>query len=136
MIKRTLFAFGMLLLFALFLVPSSRAFAASPPQVVTPFSNFTETCTHIAITGSGIMTASCKKANGQWNTTALDLNTGVGNNNGTLVTGDSDFKASCRNIGGTSILTASCRRRNGTYNRTALDMNPYINNSNGSLTWG
>jgi len=135
MMKRTLFAFGMLLLLALFLFPSSHAFAASS-QAVKPFSNFTQTCTGIAITGSGIMTASCKKANGQWNATALDLNSGVGNNNGTLVRGDSDFKATCRNIGGNSVLRASCKRRNGTYNSTALDMNPYINNSNRSFTWG
>lgn len=135
MIKRTLFACGMLLLFALFLFPSSRAFAASH-QMNMPLSNFTATCTGISITGSGIMTASCRKANGQSNTTALDLNTHVGNNNGTLVAGDSNFKASCRNIGGTSILRASCRRGDGTYNSTALDMNPYINNSNGSLVWG
>jgi hypothetical protein len=135
MMKRTLFAVGMLLLLALFLFPSSHAFAASQ-QVNMPLSNFTATCTGIHITGSGIMTASCKKRNGQWNTSALDLNTHVGNNNGTLVAGDSDFKASCRNIGGTNVLRASCRRRNGTYNSTALDMNPYINNSNGSLTWG
>jgi hypothetical protein len=135
MMKRTFLAIGMLLLLALFLFPSSRTDAASS-QAARPLSNFTATCTGIHITGSGIMTASCKKRNGQWNATALDLNTGVGNNNGTLVRGDTDFKATCRNIGGTSILSASCKRRNGTYNRTALDMNPYINNSNGSLTWG
>jgi len=132
--KRALFAIGALLLLALFLFPAARADAASR-HVMLPDGNFTATCSHISITGGGIMTASCKMRNGQPHATALDLNPHVGNNNGTLVTGDSNFKASCRNIGGNNVLTASCRRRNGTFNFTGIDLNPFIDNTNGSLVW-
>lgn len=132
--KRTLLAVGVLLLLALFLLPSPRASAAS--RQVKPFNNFTASCSGISVSGSGILTATCRMRNGQPHFTALDLNPHVGNNNGTLVADGSNFVASCSNIGGTSILTASCRRRDGTLNNTALDLNANVDNTNGTLVWG
>lgn len=136
MMKRTLFALGGLLLLMLVLLPTSQAFAASSRAHILPASNFVASCSNIRVTGSGVLTASCRMANGTPHATALDLNPFVGNNNGSLVAGGSNFVASCSGIGGGSVMVADCRMRNGTPNFTALDLNPFVNNSNGVLQWG
>ena len=135
MMRRTLFALGAIFLLALFLFPTSQAFAASSKAQI-PDSNFVASCSNIRVTGSGVLTASCRMGNGTPHATALDLNSFVSNNNGTLVAGGSNFVASCSSIGGGSVLVADCRMRNGTPNFTALDLNPFVNNSNGVLQWG
>lgn len=135
MMRRTLFALGALLLLALFLFPTSQTFAASSNTHI-PASNFVASCSNILVTGSGVLTASCRMGNGTPHATALDLNPFISNDNGSLVAGGSNFVASCSEIGGGSVLFADCRMRNGTLNFTALDLNPHVNNSNGVLQWG
>ena len=135
MMRRTLFALGAILLLALFLFPTSQAFAASS-KTQLPASNFVASCSNILVTGSGVLTASCRMRNGTSRATALDLNPFIGNNNGSLDPSGSNFVASCSRIGGTSVLVADCRMRNGTLNFTALDLNPFVDNSNGALQWG
>lgn len=134
MMRRTLFALGALLLLALFLFPTSQAFAASS-ETHMPALNFSGSCSNIHITSSGVLNANCRMNNGTLHATALDLNPDVGNMNGTLVINGSNFVASCSGIGGGTILTASCRMANGTPHSTSLNLNDAIDNNNGTLVW-
>jgi hypothetical protein len=137
MIKRTLFAAcGILLLLALFLFPSSHAYAATS-QVKMPSMDFGTSCKNSSITAGGVLHSTCKTKNGVWHPTQLDLNGGVGNSNGALVFNDNGFLSTCINIGGNTTLHANCLTRSGQYAPTShLDLNGDVNNFNGSLGWG
>lgn len=114
------------------------------PSVALAASNFQNTCSSIAFAynaaGGPTITASCLRANGTPNMTALLLS-GIGNSNGNLVgiNGPSTFQQSCGNITVTVVntstvtLNAYCRTAGGASNPTSYPLNG-ISNSNGNLT--
>ncbi len=114
------------------------------PTVALAASNFQNSCSNIAFAynaaGGPTITASCLRANGTPNMTALLLS-GIGNSNGALVStsGPATFQQSCGNITVTVVntstvtLNAFCRTAGGASNPTSYPLNG-ISNSNGNLT--
>lgn len=131
--KRTLFALGMLLLLALFLFPSPRASAAS--HSITPNINFGDSCGSISVDSRGVLHAVCKRRDGSLNSTSLGLDQHVGNINGTLTPNSSHFTETCIDVGGNITLSARCRTRNGSFESSTLNLNNFVDNTNGFLVW-
>lgn len=78
--------------------------------------------------------ASCLDSNGGSHNSSLNLNPLIGNHEGTLVWGSSNFAASCNNISlsGTT-LHADCMDSNGKCHHSTLDLNNYVSNIEGTL---
>jgi hypothetical protein len=69
-------------------------------------------------------------------TTSLNLDNGIGNKDGFLIWGGTNFSRTCKNIklSSKAILQADCIRANGvTSLTTELNLDDRINNSNGVL---
>ncbi len=135
MIKRILLAFGLLLMFALFLFPSSHASAAAAPQTIRPFANFAASCSNFSVDQFGVFRAVCRRKNGDPNPTSFGLDGVIGNNDGMLVDGN-HFTETCVNIGLSGFnLTADCRTKDGIFVGASFNLNLHLGNSNGVLVW-
>ncbi|HZR44252.1 MAG TPA: CVNH domain-containing protein [Ktedonobacteraceae bacterium] len=135
MIKRILFAFVGLLMVALFLFPSSNAFAASS-QVTVPQNHFGDTCSHESINKQGVLSAWCTRKNGTTNKNAvLGLDAFIGDVNGFLTSNKSFFVENCPSFHLSGItLVASCRTAGHTVSSTC-NLNENVDNNNGALRW-
>lgn len=79
--------------------------------------------------------ASCKDSQGNSHNSSLNLNTYIGNSEGSLVWGASNFAASSSNISlsGTT-LHADCKDSSGKSHHSSLNLNSYISNIEGKLS--
>ncbi len=99
-------------------------------------SSFQRTCRSIGVTGATLH-ATCRRINGSWNRTAIQIR-GIENINGSLrVTGGgaSSYQLTCRNIGANGdVLFATCRRVDGAWQPTSIHI-PDIANIDGVLRY-
>lgn len=99
-------------------------------------SSFQLTCREIGVSGATLH-ATCRRMNGSWNRTAIQIR-GIENINGNLrVTGavPSSYQLTCRNIGANGdVLFATCRRVDGAWQPTSLRI-PDIANIDGVLRY-
>ena len=97
--------------------------------------NFSQTCNSLRYS-NGALFASCRKRNGSYSLTVINLNAIISNRNGSLVWDaiNGKYLNTCRNnrFGGTT-LGASCAKPNGTYLLTSIDLNERIANIDGRL---
>lgn len=118
----TAICFSLFLAFAF--VPAAPAFAG----------NFSQTCSDATISGS-TLSASCRSRNGSYNSTSINLDSQIGNINGTLERGDHDFSQTCRGIelfnGGT--MKGECKTRDQRWVSTSLNLDGFIDNTDGVL---
>lgn len=82
--------------------------------------------------------ATCRRVDGSWNETKIDLDRHIGNDNGVLVWGGENFLSSCQNvtIQNGHKLKCEARRINGTWNHTEINLDDKLGNNNGDLTFG
>ncbi len=114
--------------------------------------SFQKSCRDVAMTSSGILTATCQSSSGNWQRTSLAPGNcngyRAGNNNGQLVCESQaivsnrwqgSFKNSCRDsaMDASGSLTAMCQASNGTWRSSSLaahQCNSYrAGNNNGQL---
>ena len=99
-------------------------------------SSFQRTCVDIGVRGAALF-ATCRRIDGSWHRTSLEID-GVENINGSLrVTGvsPSSFQLTCRNIGiNGDVLFATCRRIDGGWQPTSIHL-PDVENIDGDLRY-
>ena len=81
------------------------------------------------------LTATCKQADGVKKSASLNLDSGIGNEDGSFKVGGVNFSLTAANVvlDGTT-LKASLQKANGEYNDgQELDLNSCITNENGTL---
>jgi hypothetical protein len=113
----------------------SLCVAFSSAQADTP-SSFQKSCTNITVSRATLQ-AQCRKIDGTWNSTSIEI-TGIENINGVLkVTGasPSSYQKTCRDIGiNGDVLMATCQKVDGSWQGTSLEV-PGIANINGVLKY-
>ena len=118
----TAICFSLFLAFAF--VPAAPAFAG----------NFSQTCYDAAISGS-TLSANCQRRNGSYHDTSIDLDSLIGNGNGTLREGEQNFSQTCRGMqlinGG--IMDGECKTRDQQWVSTSLNLDGFIGNIDGFL---
>jgi hypothetical protein len=96
--------------------------------------SFSHSSNNISVDSSGYLTASCRRIDGSWNDSSINLNNYIGNIDGHLTWGESNFAQTSQNIsvsGGT--LYASCQRMDGSWNDSSLNLDNYVTNNDGNL---
>ncbi|KAB5589445.1 hypothetical protein CTheo_7113 [Ceratobasidium theobromae] len=99
-------------------------------------NNFGTTCNSITMTSNNVLRASCRKVNGSYSTSTLDLNRCVVNNSGNLgCQSNGNYAYSCNYCGlvGSGSTTMSCQCSPGGH-YTTLNLNNCVGNNDGSLT--
>ena len=100
--------------------------------------NFSNSCGSIRINrGSTTLRAVCRRKNGTQINTSLNLNPFIGNVNGKLTWGSSNFALTCGpvNLINLSFISTQCRAKNGNLVTTTLNLNEKIANDDGRLTY-
>jgi hypothetical protein len=109
--------------------------ASSSAQAEAP-SSFQKSCTNITVSGATLQ-ANCRKVDGTWDSTSIEI-MGIENINGVLkVTGasPSSYQKTCRDIGiNGDVLMATCQKVDGSWQGTSLEV-PGIANINGVLKY-
>ena len=97
-------------------------------------------CTDIRIDGS-ILSANCRRPGGSYEPSSLDLNSCVGNKNGIITWGSSDFYYTAREVrlgwyDGRPQLLAQLRNNHGYWGPDVdLELDQRIENKNGKLVY-
>lgn len=83
----------------------------------------------------GHLHSTCRRINGDWNESVINLDHYIGNNNGELEWGGQNFSQSCQNI---TIhdghkLKCEARRIDGSWNHTSINLDERIGNNDGNL---
>jgi hypothetical protein len=95
--------------------------------------NFSQTCGDIEFNDS-ILTANCRKMNGSYNLSSIDVNPYIENVDGQLKWQPSNFIATCNTkiISG-PFLEADCKTRDQRFVSTEIDLDEHIANIDGTL---
>ena len=114
------------------------AFAVSFHALISDawaLGDFSQTCRNVSISGS-TLSASCEKANGGYQDTKIDLNSNIGNVDGSLSWSDQNFIKTCRNtsVSG-STLQGECKKRDQSWTNASINLDTHIANINGSLQY-
>lgn len=97
--------------------------------------SFSLSSSNISIS-NGTLHASCRRVDGSYNQSSLNLNEKIGNIDGELKYGYGDFSHSSNNISVSgNTLHASCRAINGLYKNSSLNLDHHVTNINGDLRW-
>ena len=110
-------------------------FAASGVRAQSP-SSFQNSCSNITISGTTLR-ASCRRIDGTYDSTSIQIN-GIEKKNGSLqVTGasPSSYQKTCRDIGvNGDVLAATCKKIDGSWQLSSVQV-PGIANINGVLKY-
>ena len=114
------------------------AFAVSFNALISDawaLGDFSQTCRNVSISGS-TLSASCEKADGGYQDTKIDLNSNIGNVDGSLSWSDQNFIKTCRNtsVSG-STLQGECKKRDQSWTNASINLDTHIANINGSLQY-
>ena len=79
--------------------------------------------------------STCKRKDGSWKDSSINLNNYITNDNGRLLFGGINFSLSCTNISILSghILVCQARAVDGSWHENSLDLNLRIGNNDGNL---
>nr|3LHC_A Chain A, Cyanovirin-N [Nostoc ellipsosporum] len=96
---------------------------------------FSQTCYNSAIQGS-VLTSTCERTNGGYNTSSIDLNSVIAAVDGSLKW-PSNFIEACRNtqLAGSSELAAECKTAAGQFVSTKINLDDHIANIDGTLKY-
>lgn len=105
-------------------------------------ANFSKTCKQITLQGS-TLSANCAVPNPRdpgnpfYRSTSLNLDSGIGNNDGVLIWRGTNFSQTCKNISLSSgvLLTADCTRAGVMSITSTLNLDDRINNTQGTLSF-
>ena len=104
--------------------------------------DFSQSCADIKLDGSSL-SAECRKINGAYENTTINLDDYIGNLDGTLSWGDHLFSRTCKDIylgqllsNREYVINASCEKRDGyTYEATEINLDDHIANIDGALKY-
>lgn len=121
-----------ILICAIYLSPFS--FNLSIKKSSTKGVTIATSCSSFQLSGT-ILSASCRRNDGTYSQTSIDLNNKISNRNGNLVIGEGNFYSSCDSLSLSSNLnfTARCKNVNSQYLSTSINLNDYYTNENGVL---
>ena len=96
--------------------------------------NFSLSCQLTKLTGS-TLSSKCRKINGQWMNTSVDLGSCITNDNGALKARPSGYQNSSRKcrIHNANTLTCESKNMKGKWKQASINLNTLIGNKNGSL---
>jgi hypothetical protein len=97
---------------------------------------FSKTCKDIRVSGSKL-SASCKKVNGTYNETSIDLNPYIENVDGKLKWQPKNFIVTCKDtaVSDGNKLKAECKTRKQEFVPTAINLDDHIANIDGNLRY-
>jgi len=112
------------------------AFHISRSSTAPSGGNFSQSCNNSSIQGSTLY-STCRRINGSYNDTSINLNSVIENIDGSLKWQPSNFIGSCRytSLTRSSIMTAQCRTRSQRYVNTSINLDDHIANINGVLKY-
>lgn len=98
--------------------------------------SFTQTSTHVAVNEQGHLSAHCQRSDGTVNASVLDLNTLVGNQEGVLTWGGSNFSQTSTHVAvnAEGHLSAHCQTSAGEVVPSVLNLNSWVSNNEGNLS--
>lgn len=108
----------------------------SPVGARADEGDFAASCRRLTVYGADL-SASCRRVDGSWTWSWIDLSRYVANDDGELVEReDGRFDESCDDVwvSDDGVLEAQCRDRDGDSKFTAIDLNGFIANYDGTLT--
>ncbi len=99
--------------------------------------NFAASCNSLSLSGSAL-SARCYNIAGQLESTSLDLNTCITNNDGIAAfQANGGYNASCQSCAlSGSVMSCKCYDIYGQLRPTSIDVNNHVSNCNGALTCG
>ncbi|MEM7592834.1 MAG: CVNH domain-containing protein [Cyanobacteria bacterium P01_A01_bin.83] len=117
--------------FSLFL---AIGFFSSAPALA--LGDFSQTCDDVSIGGS-TLSADCRRRNGSYNSTSINLNPDIENVNGSLKWQPSNFIETCRNtaLAGGGTMEAECKTRDQRWVSTRINLDDHIANIDGNLKY-
>lgn len=94
---------------------------------------FGNSSSNIYLSGTTLY-ATCKDSQGNDHQSSMNLNNYIGNIEGALTWGQSNFAASSSNISlSGTVLSATCQDSNGGSHHSSINLNQYIMNNEGQL---
>ena len=96
--------------------------------------SFSKTSRNITLEKAHLLKAECQKTNGEWVSSSLDLDTGIGNNEGHFDISGKNYSHSAGNVllSGT-MLSADLKRTNGGSLHDSIDLDTVVANFEGVL---
>ena len=95
---------------------------------------FTNSSSNIYLSGTTLY-ATCQDYDGNEHTSSINLNNYIGNIEGTLTWGESNFAGSSSNFSlSGAVLSAECSDSDGNTHHSSINLNNYISNQEGALT--
>lgn len=100
--------------------------------------SFTISSHKIAISPDSILSAQCRRCNGEWQESSIRLNDFLGNEDGSFLLGDRDFSKTAKDIkveqsNDSSVLHANLRKRDWSWQEATIDLDTFITNKDGEL---
>lgn len=99
--------------------------------------NFQASCSSWSLSrDSHYLVGKCSAVDGSKHDAAVDLNSCIGNREGSLQAGGTGYSFSCRNCAvgcGATTLSCACFTSAGAQVNTTLNLATYVGNSNGAL---
>ena len=98
--------------------------------------SFSKTSRNITFERTFLLKAQCQKTSGEWVDASLDLDTGIGNNEGHFDTSSTDYSRSAGNVklSGT-VLSADLGRTSGGPLHDSIDLDTIVANFEGVLAF-
>lgn len=98
--------------------------------------DFSKSCYNSEVKDS-VLYSNCRRINGSYNNTKIDLNPFIENVDGVLKWQPRNFIQTCRNtaLSGSSVMVAQCKKRNQVWNDTSIDLDDRIANIDGNLQY-
>ena len=98
--------------------------------------SFSTTSRSIKLSGSTTLLAECKKTDGTWVPSSLNLDTGIGNTEGSFDTSSKDYSLSANNVKLTgTTLSANLKTTGGSFMAASIDLDTVVANLEGVLTF-
>ena len=95
---------------------------------------FSNSSSNIYLNGTNLC-ATCLDSQGNKHDSSIDLNNYIGNIEGTLTWGESNFAGSSSNFSlSGAVLSAECSDSDGNTHHSSINLNNYISNQEGALT--
>ena len=83
-----------------------------------------------------MLQATCQKNDGSWVPSSLDLDTGIGNNEGRFDTSITDYSQSAADVTlSNTTLSAQLEQTGGAFLPASIDLDPIVANMDGVLTF-
>ena len=96
--------------------------------------SFSASSSNISLEGNSTLKAMCRRIDGSWSISSLNLNDYIMNDDGHLKWGGKNFAESSTSVYLTgTVLHATCRTCDGKWKESSINLDERVGNSDGSL---